>query len=519
MKENNKNRKKMKHLYLTLGLLTALLSVRCGKDSSDPFMEFDAYDAQLSQRIEAYQDQTFPNPANTKTGNASMYIDFSSGIFQAFKNNPANSNLIKAVYGNLSGDLDVFKLNNNAIQPLENSNSDVVGRMVVEENQYHGIYAPIKEAVSQIVSKNNDALLVTDFEEYYPASSGRAEITDLPYLKEYFIKWLEKGNSIRFYISNYKENGIEKHLYFTVFNCGNSSNGMIKKVENTLGTLPYYDLANPAFQLSQGYASDQKGGIFYDAEGKDDKTKNVLDLNKEAYKNGLEANKYFEFYPFNLDWNTIGKLKESYQEQGLFKEFFRKLFVDLSNEDAYSNVEIEVKVNDVTEDFEHFSKCKEATNHKPKLAKGNNGEDKFDDKETDNIALQCYESNGKLKEEWIYKSKPAVAIHDFFNLNKELFANTKKTDAKKTELSIAFDPKFSVKNLSNPQGLTRVDIIIKNAEPNASNSKLEFFKWASTTKKGSQNLALYESIKNTLTDSKVKPNGKTIYSYYIKTLQ
>lgn len=509
----------MKHLYITVGLLTAFISLRCGKETNDPFIEFDAYDAKLNTRIEAYQDKTFPNPANTKTGNASLYIDFSSGIFQAFKNNPANSNLIKSVYGNLSGDLDVFMLNNDKIEPLENSNKDVVGRMVVDPTYYHGIYAPIKDAVNQIVSKNNDALLVTDFEEYYPASSGRAEITDIPYLKEAFIKWLEKGNTIRFYVSDYVENGVAKHLYFTVFNSGNAINsGMIKKVESTLGALPYFDLANPAFQLSQNYNSDQKGGIFYDATAKTEKLKNVLDLNKETYTNGLDKIKNYEFYPFNLDWNTIAELKESYQEQNQFKDFFRKLFIDLSNDDAYSDTNLEVKVYDATKDFELFSKCAEAVNHKPKLSKGNNGEAVFSETETDNIALSCYETNGKLKEDWKYKKQNSSLIPDVFTINKELFINTKKTDSKKIELAVTFDPKFNVKNIPNPQGLIRVDIVATSATPNISGPKLEMFKWQSTTKKSEQNLALYESIKNTLLDPKTKPEGKVIYSYYIKTL-
>lgn len=509
----------MKQFYFSIGLFSILLLSGC-KEKNEPFAAFDPYDSNLNKRVEAYQDITFPNPAFTKKGNPALYIDFSSGIFQAFKNNPANSNLIKAVYGNLSGDLDVFMLNNDEIQPLQNANKDVVGRMVVEQKSYHGVYAPIKDAVTKIVAQNNDALLVTDFEEYYPASSGRAEITDIPYLKEAFIKWLAKGNRIRFYISSYKENGIDKHLYFTVFNCGNSAEtGMLKKVSATLGSLPYYDLANPALELSQHYRAGQTGGIFYDDNAKGEKAKNLLDVNKSTYINGLENNKNFEFYQSNLDWATINELKQSYQEQGTFNDFFRRLFIDVSNEDAYSNTEFDVKVSDVTEDFEHFTQCNEALNHKPKLEKGSNGEDKFSDKETDNIALSCYDTNGKLKEEWIYKKQPATNLPDVFTLNKVLFGNTKKTDPKKTELAVSFDPKFSTKNISNPQGLTRVDIVVTTANANTSSPKLDLFKWQSTTKKTVQNVALYESIKNTLVDTKVKPASKVIYSYYIKTLQ
>ncbi|UQD57224.1 hypothetical protein [Flavobacterium sp. K5-23] len=512
------------HYFITIGIISTLLFLGCtgcNKKNDDPFsaMNFDSYDTGLNKRVEAYQDATFPNLANTKTGNPSLYIDFSNGIFQAFKNNPTNSNLLKAVYGNLSGDLDVFMLNNDVIKPLENSNPDLVGKMVVDQNSYHGVYAPIKEAVSKIVSKNNDALLVTDFEEYYPASSGRSEILDIPYLKESFIIWLSKGNTIRFYVSNYKENGIDKHLYFTVFNCGNSSkSGMISKVENSLGSLPHFDLSNKSFKLNQEYGAEKTGGIFYDSSGKDEKGKNLLDLNRDTYVNGLQNNNNFEFYQFGLDWATINELKEVYQEQNQFKDFFRKLFIDLSDEDAYSIADLEVKVYDVSKDFEHFAKCKEVLKHKPKLEKGSNGEDKFKDGQIDNIALSCYDTKGKVIEDWVYKSNPNLILAEVFSLNKELFVNTKKSNKKKVELGVSFDSNFNLKNISNPTGLIRVDLVINNANPNISNSKLDMFKWSSITSKGNQNLALYESIKNTLLDEKVKPSNKVIYSYYIKTL-
>ncbi|MFV5692182.1 hypothetical protein ACM55K_09175 [Flavobacterium sp. LT1R49] len=513
----------MKQYYLiSIVIMSSFLFLGCpSTEKNDPFiaMNFDAYDAGLNKRVEAYQDATFPNLANTKAGNPSMYIDFSSGIFQAFKNNPTNSNLLKAVYGNLSGDLDVFMLNNDSIQPLINSDPNLVGKMVVDQNSYDGIYAPIKDAVSKIVSKNNDALLVSDFEEYYPESSGRSEILDIPYLKESFIKWLSKGNTIRFYVSNYKENGIDKHLYFTVFNCGNSSkSSMLSKVENSLYSLPYFDLSNKSFKLSQEYGGEKTGGIFYDITGKDEKQKNLLDLNRETYVNGLQNNNNFEFYQFGLDWSTIGELKSVYQEQNQFKDFFRKLFIDVSDEDAYSIGALDVKVYDVSEDFEQFSKCREVLNHKPKFEKGSNGEDKFKEGQIDDIALSCYDTKGKVLKDWIYKRNPNVNLPEVFSLNNELFRNTKKSNKKKVELGVSFDTKFNLKNVTNPIGLIRVDIVINTANPNISNSKLDMFKWSSTTKKGSQNLALFESIKNTLTDVKVKPENKVIYSYYINTL-
>ncbi|MFN8297276.1 MAG: hypothetical protein U0T69_13850 [Chitinophagales bacterium] len=512
---NNKKHRIMKNNKSIIFSITAFfLFFACKNDTSDPFADFNPYDSDLGKRIEAYQDAKFPNLANSKTGNPALYIDFSTGIFQAFKN-PINSSLLKSVYGNLSGELDVFELNYDSIRKIPSSNPDLVGRMVVDNNSYHGIYAPIKDAVTQIVSKNNDALLVTDFEEYYPASSGRSEIIDIPYLKESFIKWLSKGNSIRFYISNYNENGVAKKLYFTVFNCGNlSESGMISKVENSLGSLPHFDLSNKSYNLSQEYGGEKKGGIYYDNSVQDENAKNVLELNKESYINGLKNNNNFEFYQFNLDWAHIEKAKS----QMKIDDFFRKLFIDLSNEDSYSLGDLVVKVYDVTDDFEYFAKCNEANDSKniPDTEKGKDGENKFKDSETNPIALSCYDTKGKILDEWIYKNdKVSKELPEVFTFNKKLFENNKTDNNKKVELAVSFDTKFNLNNIENPQGLIRVDIVINNSNPSTPSDEL--FKWQSTTKKGSQNVALFESIKNTLLDDKVKPTNKVIYSYYIKT--
>jgi hypothetical protein len=98
-----------------------------------------------------------------------------------------------------------------------------------------------------------------------------------------------------------------------------------------------------------------------------------------------------------VDWATIDELKKSYNEQHQFNDFFRKLFINLSDENAYTYGDFDVKVSDVTEDFEYFAKCNEASKHKPKTEKGSNGEDKFSDTETDPVALACYNTKGKIK--------------------------------------------------------------------------------------------------------------------------
>ena len=123
--------------------------------------------------------------------------------------------------------------------------------------------------------------------------------------------------------------------------------------------------------------------------------------------------------------------------------------------------------------------------------------------------------DGSLKAEWVFKPQEVVVQNEVFTLNQTLFKNTRGTDKKKTEFGVSFDQNFKGGNIQNPEGLLRVDIVIKTAQPNLSNPTLDYFKW--TNANGVSNTALRESIVNTLQE--LKPENKVVYSYYIKTNQ
>lgn len=497
------------------GLLIVIAACSgCGSKPKDPFadIKFNPYSDGLGKRIEAYNDTAQPDNANSKSGNPALYIDFSSGINNAFADPAIKGMLTNCFNTILAQKFDVYKLGSNQITPLNISNTTELGQQVNDPAQYVDIWAPIQAAVEKIVDGNNDALLITDFEEW----QKNIEVTNTAFLKIPFSKWLEKGNSIHFFIADYKEKGVDKHLYFTVFNYGNpNESSMISKLEAKLGPLTTrFDLSNKSYKLRTDYAGEKTGGVFYDASAKSDKAKNVLDL-KDNYINGLKSGHHFEFYPLGIDWANIDKLHASYSAQNQFNDFFRKLYVDLSNDDSYIYGDFEVKVSDVTTDFENFSKSAEAKNHQPKLAKGSNGEAKFADTETDPVALACYDTDGKLKAQWVYKPEPATPLNDVFTLNKTLFTNTKAADIKNVEFGVAFDSKFKLKNIQNPQGLVKVDIVLNTATPNLTNTKLSKFQWINA--KQVPNIALYESVKNTLQE--LKPANQVVYSYYIKTQQ
>ena len=491
-----------------IGFLGLLIS--CSTDA-DPFVNFNSYDQELGSRIEAYHKKNTVS-SNTKTGDPSLYIDFSSGINKAFSEPAIQAMMADCFNTVLAQKFEVYKLGSHQITPLSISNTTELGQQVADPKEYKDIWAPIKQAVDTIVSGNGDALLITDFEEW----QGNNEVTTTAFLKIPFSKWIGKGNSIHFFIADYKEGGVDKHLYFTVFSCGvPNPSSMISKLETKLGPLTTrFDLSNSSYKLYTSYPTVKSGGIFYDQNAKSEHAKNILDL-KSNYTNGSTHGNPFEFYPLGLDWENIAKLRATYQSQHEFNDFFRKLFINVSNEDSYTFGDFGVKVSDVTSDFENFTRAEVAKKHKPKLDKGNNGEIKISDKETDPFALTCYDAQGNLKETYSYKPLAPQQVNEVFTLNKVLFTNTKASNPKAVELGVSFDPKFDLKNVQNQDGLLRVEVLLNTAEPNLTNQKLLRFKW--TNAKNVVNSALYESIKNTLLE--LKPNNKVIYTYYIKTKQ
>ena len=174
----------------TAGVLGVLIFlVACGGDKTkDPFAETNFYDQELGKRIEAYNNTIAPNNANSKSGNSALYIDFSSGINKAFADPAIKSMMTNCFNTVLAQKFDVYKLGSNKITPLNVTNTTELGQQVSNPGQYADIWAPIQSAVEKIVDGNNDALLITDFEEWQQNS----EVTNTAFLKIPFSKWLGK---------------------------------------------------------------------------------------------------------------------------------------------------------------------------------------------------------------------------------------------------------------------------------------------------------------------------------------
>ncbi|MEI8048736.1 MAG: hypothetical protein WCI92_15245 [Bacteroidota bacterium] len=512
------NRKK---IWFPFALIVIVFLTSCGSgNENDPFANMNFLDDSLNTRIDGYFDATLGEQVNPKSGNPKVYIDFSDGLYKAYTGNADNPKIIEAITQKLvSPQIEWLGLGIEKGQLLKLAyNSNQLFNKVTDPLAYKGIMAPIQVALDSITSSKNDALLVTDFEEY--TTDGKEQFEN--YAKTYFIKWLAKGNSITFYITNYSETNkvitTDKHLYFAIFNYGSVKETSFKtEVEKALEgrSINYkkFNLSNSAYELSNNYGGAQKSGIYYDAKGN-----NTFEFIDSKYVNGLfDKKKNYEFISVNLDWKTLAETVKAESAEG-FKDFLRKLILNASDNDSYAINELDVVAYDVTDDFSFYNKCNLASLHSPKFAKDNNGKQIFAEG-SDDIAKACYdESTGKLKPEWIYKPKGNTEYKEIFSLNSELFSNNKKDDPSKIEIGVQFHPNFDLSKISNKNGLLRIDIVIKDCAPNISGDKLSLFQWKSAITKDKPNTSLYESVRNTLQDNTVIPKGKIIYSFYLKTL-
>lgn len=491
-------------------LMSFFLLASCGGDKGlfpDPFGD------NLSKRVEAYYTLTSEEPVKNKLGEPKVYIDFSNGMYQAYTNKPDNFDMLKEIASKLNN-YSWFALANDSIKALNIKGNEVYSKVAKKELFATEIMAPIEGVVKEITSSANDAMLITDFEEY---KKDRTEAFG-DFAGKYFTEWLSKGNSIDFFITNYQEkpqNGkpVDKHLYFIVFNYGKEKN-LLKNINTAIsrGSFTYdtFSLSTDFYALTNNYGGVKKGGNFYDSGAKDEASKNVLAMNENEYINGIDQQrKAFEFYRFDLNWDYL--YKTTLNTPG-FTDFFSKLYIDAGNDDAFQLKRLDVKVYDVTDDFVFFAHAQEAVSHKPKMAKDPSGNLVIAPNINDAVSLACYDAQGKLLDEWNYKPKVKIPIKEVFTLNTALFDNGLKNNKKQIEIGTKYHANFNGSQISNPDGLLRVDIVIADCSPTF--SKHSLFEWQSITVPSETNKSLARAIQNTLDN--VNPKGSVIYSYFIK---
>jgi len=473
----------------------------CSTGNSGPFEDLDEFDANvMSERLDSYYQKD--NTEVVYDDTLRVYIDFSDGMVNAYKGNANNLDMIKALANKFTTKAQFFKMAAGTISPMDFSFNEIFNKVTDPKSYSKEIMAPIEETVKQITAGNAEALVVTDFEEY----TTDKKVQKRAYADKYFKEWIEKGNTVTFYIANFTEKKVEKHLYFTVFSTPDGRlNDLLNEAWDGRGLeFQTFSLTTDFYAMSTKYPSVKQGGEYIDNEG----NSIIMAVDGEHYVNA--SDKGYEYYPCLAPWGDIIANAKAMMEPGVPKPFshvFRNLFVNFTNTDSYDVQGLSLNVTDVTEDFTFFVQCEEAKKHTPKMTKDASGNLIFAE-DNDVVALSCYDEKGELRSEWKYTAKESQSIAEAFQIDAQLFDNTKKDTPENIEIGTMFHTNFDGSQIANPNALVRIDVVVDKCQPNLENLE-SMFSWEG-------NSSLLESVRNALQEC--NPKGKTIYSYFIRSL-
>lgn len=504
----------IKRTSLFLSLLYFLSGCSGDKDAG-PWSNYKPLN-EIDKHIQGYYDASLGEAANPKSGSPAVYVDFSDGLIQAYKGNE-NVQIVQAICNKLlDSNIEWYSLGASKITKLE-YNSNLLFNKVSDPTQYKDIMAPIQKALKEITASSNDALLITDFEEY--TSDGKEQFENYP--KTYFTEWIKKGNAITFFYTDYTETNkktkvtTQKHLYYTVFTHGKeTATSFVSMIRDALKgrfNPKVFELNNSPYSVSNDYGGNENTGIANTTFAK------WVNLNFNAL---TEKKLPFEVIGINKPWNDdlekyIQRIIKN--EKGLF---ISKLLLNAADQSAYKLSKVAVNVYDVSTDYEKYAQCVEAKNHIPVLVKDSKKDLVWDEaSKKDPIIKECYAPNTTaLKKEWIYNPSTPSSKEwpEVFDFNKDIFNSHLKNEPGKIELQTILHKNYRQKNIKKENALIRIDYVIDEATFNDANPQLMDFQWNSLTVKGKVNNSLSEAIRNTLQNPVINPKGKIIYSYYIK---
>lgn len=475
-------------VLLTAGIMLSGVSLLTCCCSSEPSID-------MPTEVKAYYEKDFVS-ADEKDA-FSAYFDLSNGIIEAYKTNAGAEQLMKQTVNRLTSgeNCTVYSMADDQIETLDLKQTALYNK-IVDASSYQRQMAPIEKTLSQIVAESKSSLLVTDFEEYTPDK----RIQHASFAAPYFQKWLQAGKDITFFVFNYKEGKVDKHLYFVVFD--NKQHNLLKLVRESMGgSIPNgeFTLSPDAYSCTTEYPSATKGGNYHDENGDDIVTSVNEDGTGDCFTTyGEEAR--VEYYPVGDTWENILKNAQGCAAPGytpLFTDLLRNLFFDFSNQDSYIIKKLDVRVTNVEKDFQKFV----AWNLWNKDPQGYAKEYDSYDGATGDPAL-------KSEHDYSKGGCPTSEIKDMFVLDQSLFDETYNQSAgKKTEIGINFSPNFTGKPVGvGEKDLLRVDVVIAESEPNLSPRLEELFSF-----NGNNNLK--DAIAVTLQNS--NPRGTVIYTYFI----
>jgi len=421
---------------------------------------------------------------------ASVYVDMSDGMNSAYATQDSQT-ILQAVIDKLAAvdGINFFELATGQIKQLDLSHTALYNYML-NPKSYKKQMAPIEQALDRIVEANQPALLMTDFEEY-----KGSVIEHAAYAKKYFIDWLAKGYNITFYKWPFIEKGKNKNMFLAVFD--DNANRLKSRVNNAIRftdlDIETYVLGSRefAYPTSTSYVSLKEGGNYHNANGKDIVTNVIANGGAEDFVSytkplatatgvpGLFApldylqGTYAEYYPIGVNWTDAIKNSKRMQEFGIkpedvYTHLLSNLYIDFDAQDGYTIDAIEVRT------FDMQSMMKAVANGDPAL------------------------------------DVPAPEVNLFLTADMRSAVDERLIGWK--EIYVDFDPKFDGTFMGGypSTDLMRANIVISKVSANVPEA-MQFFSWP-------DNQSLANSVKETLTAGSSSPQGRILYTYYLKTL-
>jgi hypothetical protein len=538
-----------KILLINVCLITTLAFalIGCGNDYEVPPMNENT--RTYSEKILDYYQKDMPDLVKFDDG-YSAYFDISDGMEHAYKSDTTKSileGIAQYVCGN-SAKWNSFALDNEEVIPLQQLTEDELFKKIIYTAN-NGKYAPIKKALDSIVQSKKRSILVTDFEEY-DKSNG---IIPNCYAKESFEKWLSMGGLIKFYITNYKENNLNKKWFIVIFDSADKE--LVKKIDAHLEgrnkNYSTYLLSNTLCEATPQYGNED--GCISNNKLNGDKTNGPKHINYCTSDYNYRKMEYYiiksslKYLPTNC---KSVRIKDSLLYTGLLS----KLFVDLSEHDAYIINTLKLNVYDVTDDFNNYSTYRQALLNPPEIEQTEAGT--YKTKKESKYYVKDEKTNYKYEEDSINKnykffldekydynlkkdSKPEL-LKGIFMINNNLFQKTMKEDSKNTHIAVDLDPIYqndevidniievpekrpklkdnineAIKRIEKIKGnLLRIDICLGESEYDDNRIRNLFTFESNGLDK--PNGCIYESIRMILQSDKLKPDNNVIYTYFLE---
>ena len=427
---------------------------------------------------------------------ASVYLDMSDGMNCAYRSSDSR-NILRSIIDKLAANnaIEFFRLSEEKITALDDYSHTQLYNYMLNPNSYNMQRAPIEKTLKQIVEKQQPALVMSDLEEYKGGVIERAA-----YAKRYFIDWLAQGFNIILYKWNFSEGNKEKKMFIAVFD--DNANRLYSLVDNAISLIEApvdkYILGSRdfAYPICTNYPSLKQGGNYHNEKGFDAVTA-VMDRGgnedyicyAKPYATATGVVGQFapldtslgtlaEYYPLGVSWGDAIVNSKQLSEPGVpddikYTHLLRNLFVDLNAQSGFTINDIEIRVFDMQRTMEQ-------------------------------IALQ---GDSIIPADIKGINNPEVNMV----LTAGMYPSELVPDGWK-EICVDFDEKFDGTFIGNTAStnLLRANIVISKAIPEVQQA-IEFFGWEN-------NLSLANSVKETLTASTSNPQGRILYTYYLKTI-